>query len=228
MWATAFPAATTARYFMHADEANRVIEMYNWPASGDATRVWAVNPDVFGWDSYAQTGPYQPFRLNNLINDDGTIAWKIDTGTLNFNRPELLIGRGVHYDPMTGTMLQRSGEWPFEPYGPRKSRGCGVGVEAQDCGNPVCAGAHYDEIIDTGNARLRGVGLSRGRVSISGLTGDCTLTDPSGCQACFNWCVLFLLTDIENCGGGISCESAVNDFNDCIGRCHDNGWCVCS
>jgi hypothetical protein len=57
MWSTAYPGATVARYFTHADEANRVLEVYSWPTSGDATLVWALNPDVFGWDRVVQGGP---------------------------------------------------------------------------------------------------------------------------------------------------------------------------
>ena len=112
-WTTNFPAATTARYFMHADEANRVLEMHDWPLSGDATLAWAYNPDAFGWDRPGLSGPYQPLRLNNAIWDDGSAARKSDP---TFARPALLLDNGVHYDPMLDNFLQSSGRWPNEQY----------------------------------------------------------------------------------------------------------------
>jgi hypothetical protein len=71
---------------------------------------------VFGWDNVATSTPgvYQPFRLNNAIVEDAITSYK---DTTSYNRPWMLIDRGVHYDPFTATTLQRSGEWPFsEPY----------------------------------------------------------------------------------------------------------------
>jgi hypothetical protein len=118
-WATALPGGSTARYFFHTDEANRVLEVSSWPDSGDASIVWALDPDVFGWDSVvASTGIYQPLRLNNLIEDPQTLAWKVvSSDTFVRDRPALLISRGAHYDPMFATTLQQFSRYPDEPYG---------------------------------------------------------------------------------------------------------------
>jgi hypothetical protein len=112
-WTTNFPASTTARYFVHADEANRVLEMYDWPNSGDASLVWSQDPDAYGWDRLGAVGPYQPLRLNNLLFDDGTYARRSDP---TFIRPALLVAKGTHYDPMTDSALKVNDGWPREPY----------------------------------------------------------------------------------------------------------------
>jgi hypothetical protein len=132
-WATALPGGSTARYFFHTDEANRVLEVSSWPDSGDAAVVWALDPDVFGWDSVvASTGIYQPLRLNNLIEDPQTLAWKVvSSDTFVRDRPALLISRGAHYDPMFATTLQQFSRYPDEPYGLAKhnpTRGLGFGT----------------------------------------------------------------------------------------------------
>jgi YD repeat-containing protein len=119
MWTLAFPAGTTARYFSHADESNRVLEVYTWPASGDATLAWALNPNTFGWDSVVTGSIYQPLRLSNMIVDDGTLAWSnADPFAPAALRPMLLVNRHSSYDPMSGTALQRFWEFPDEPYAP--------------------------------------------------------------------------------------------------------------
>jgi YD repeat-containing protein len=118
MWATSFPGSTTARYFMHADDSNRVLEVYDWPSSGDANLVWGVNPDEFGWDRIAIGTIFQPLRLNNALYDQDTRAPKSCASFVTtFDRPGLLLDRGTTYDPFTETTLQRFGTWPDEPFG---------------------------------------------------------------------------------------------------------------
>jgi YD repeat-containing protein len=109
----------TSRYFIHADEANRVLEVYSWPASGDATDIWSLNPDVFGWDRIVNGGIFQPLHLNNALYDPDTVSYT-NWGAVfvSPNHPPLLVDRGAHLDPMTETFLQRVGAWPNEPYAP--------------------------------------------------------------------------------------------------------------
>jgi hypothetical protein len=97
-----------------------VLEVYDWPTSGDASRVWAVNPDMFGWDQIVQqTLTFQPLRLNNAIADDGVVAPQardVFNHITTFDRPGLLIDRGIAFDPWLETYLQAVGRWPHETY----------------------------------------------------------------------------------------------------------------
>jgi hypothetical protein len=119
MWAFESTSGVIARYFMHTDEANRVLEVYSWPTSGDATRVWALNPDEFGWDvTVASSLTYQPLRLNNAILDDQIRApqsFDAFTHVTTYDRPGLLV-RGAVHDPLLGVSLQSTGGWPSEAY----------------------------------------------------------------------------------------------------------------
>jgi hypothetical protein len=142
-WATSFPSATTARYFMHTDEANRVLEVYDWPSSGDATLVWGINPDIFGWDSAAVGTIYQPLRMSNSLLLENTGAYKDSNSVLN--RPTLLIDRGRVYDPMTESFVTRVGEFPGEPFtfGDHNPTSLGTAIAPQDRGSKagaVCRG----------------------------------------------------------------------------------------
>jgi len=120
MWALAFPAATTARYFLHADEQNRVLEVYTWPTSGDAALAWALDPNAFGWENVVTGTLFQPLRMTNMLVDEGTLAWSnADSVAPAAARPAILVSSDASlYDPMTGTTLQRASQWPVEPYGP--------------------------------------------------------------------------------------------------------------
>lgn len=112
-WVTWSDGSTT-RLFIHADDVNRPLEAYDWPSTGDATNVWALNPDVFGWDRIVNNaGTFMPLRMNGTLYDDGTIAY---SGPSTWDRPGLLFDHGVFYDPMTETVLTRSGTYPSEPY----------------------------------------------------------------------------------------------------------------
>jgi len=60
--------------------------------------------------------------------------------TPNINRPALLIRRGVIYDPMTESLLQRVGEYPDEPYADGKHLLNGnltVGTVSGGCDSPI-------------------------------------------------------------------------------------------
>jgi hypothetical protein len=118
LWTTSFPSASTTRFFIHADEENRVLEVQDWPTSGDGTIVWAANPDLFGWDRIT-SNIFQPLRLSNALADDGTVSVKSATGfpvIVTLDRPAMISSNGACYDPMTETSLQLTGQWPNEPY----------------------------------------------------------------------------------------------------------------
>lgn len=116
--ATDSPSGTVARYFIHADETNRPLEVFTWPTSGDATFVWGVNPDAFGWDRVTSSSiSYQPLRMNGMYYEENTTATKVASGALD--RPPLLADRSATYDPMTATYLLQVGAWPDESYAPR-------------------------------------------------------------------------------------------------------------
>ncbi len=93
-----------ARYFFNSDERGDVTEMTSWPSSGDATVVWANNPDAFGWDDVLVGGTlYQPFGKDQWIREDGTAAWH---GTTTVGRPALSCRSGACFDPLAGEFLQ--------------------------------------------------------------------------------------------------------------------------
>ena len=102
-----YPGATTTRRFTHSDELNRPVDVWSWPTSGDASRVWAINPDLFGWD-YVVTGSsvYQPLRFPGQYIDEETASTFVRKGTFFNARPPLHENRHRYYDPYTGTYLQ--------------------------------------------------------------------------------------------------------------------------
>jgi hypothetical protein len=53
-----YPGATTTRRYFHADDINRPLQAWSWPTSGDASRVYAIQPDAFGWDDRFQGSFY--------------------------------------------------------------------------------------------------------------------------------------------------------------------------
>jgi YD repeat-containing protein len=110
---TTYPDGNVARYFAHSDEHNRPLEVMDWPASGDATVVWAVNPDAFGWDTTLTGSLYQPFRLNGAYFEDWTHASKDSTA---IHRPALLTAGGMFFDSLTASSLVPAGRWPNESY----------------------------------------------------------------------------------------------------------------
>ncbi len=108
---TSYPSVTTARRFTHADELNRPVDVWSWPGTGDAERVWAINPDLFGWDEivvgnlwYAPV--YQPLRFPGQYVDvetESQINGRMGPVAV---RPPLHENRHRTYDPYTGTYLQ--------------------------------------------------------------------------------------------------------------------------
>jgi RHS repeat-associated protein len=99
-----YPGQTTSRRYLHADEINRPLEAYSHPTSGDTQRVWAINPDLFGWDDIIEgAAVYQPLRFPGQLVDPETTAWA------DFDdpaRPPLHDNHHRVYDPFTGMYLQ--------------------------------------------------------------------------------------------------------------------------
>lgn len=106
LYATSYVSGspTVARYFTTADDANDVLELTSWPSSGDATVVWAVNQDAFGWDDVVVgSGLFQPLGKAGWIREGNSEAWH---GTTTVGRPALQCRGGRYMDPMTGGDVQ--------------------------------------------------------------------------------------------------------------------------
>jgi len=101
-----YPSVTTTRRYFHSDADNRVYELWTWPTSGESTRVWALQPDAFGWDQVL-TGSsiYQPLRGADSMNqyDVDLTAWNDSATSL---RPPLVLTPSGYYDPLSATVLQ--------------------------------------------------------------------------------------------------------------------------
>jgi RHS repeat-associated protein len=104
-WQTDYPSATTSRRYVGTDESGRPIDMWSWPASGSASRVWAINPSAWGMDTNL-VGPtvFQPILFAGQYQDTETIAWQNDGATPH--RPGVALNGFRTYDPFTGTYLQ--------------------------------------------------------------------------------------------------------------------------
>ena len=104
-WQTDYPSATTTKRYVGTDETNRPIDMLSWPASGDTTRVWMINPTAWGVDTNL-VGPavFQPILFAGQYVDPETTAWLNDGTTVH--RPGLAQNWFRTYDPFTGGYLQ--------------------------------------------------------------------------------------------------------------------------
>jgi hypothetical protein len=228
MWATSFPNATTARYFVHADEADRVLEVYTWPTSGDSTLVWAINPDVFGWDNIATSLIFQPLRLSsNALADDVTQSWKDNIPTLN--RPMLLVARDGHFDPMTATAFQRMGEWPSEGY-----RGYSGPANSESHSSSLLSGCRGRDIVPPATgimARFINPNPLGGR--ISGLMVNvCIVNDATTCYDCYRTCDEYM-SAIVQCRVHFlrvvngECAALEQQYEQCKSRCANMEACQC-
>jgi RHS repeat-associated protein len=96
---------TTTRRYWHTDEINRPLEVWTYPTGGaTATRVWAINPDLFGWDDIVTgSSVYQPLRFPGQYFDEETVSWENSTDPA---RPALHYNWHRTYDPYTGTYVQ--------------------------------------------------------------------------------------------------------------------------
>jgi RHS repeat-associated protein len=104
-WQTDYPSATTSKRYVGTDESGRPIDLWSWPANGDAARVWAVNPSAWGVDTNL-VGPnvFQPILFAGQYQDTETVAWQNDGVTPH--RPGVVLNGRRTYDPFTGSYLQ--------------------------------------------------------------------------------------------------------------------------
>ena len=83
-------STTTSKRYVTSDEADRPLQLWNWPSSGDATRVWAINPSAWGFDTnVVGSSVYQPILFAGQYQDAETIAYENDGATTH--RPGLAI-----------------------------------------------------------------------------------------------------------------------------------------
>ena len=94
------PSATSV-----TDETQRPVEMWTWPASGNAAPVWAIDPSAWGFDTNV-LGPnvYQPLLFAGQYQDQETASFRSDGTTLH--QPGLVLNGFRTYDPFTGSYLQ--------------------------------------------------------------------------------------------------------------------------
>ena len=105
MWQTDYPAAGTKRVYLHTDETVRPVETYDWPASGDGVRGWAINPDAYGNDKcLAACSTFQQFAFLGQYRDNETVTWQDDGATPH--RSALINNWHRVYDPLVGSYLQ--------------------------------------------------------------------------------------------------------------------------
>jgi RHS repeat-associated protein len=104
-WQTDLPAATTSRHYVATDESDRPIDMWSWPSSGSATRVWAINPSAWGFDTNV-IGPsvFQPQLFAGQYRDPETASLSNNGTTVH--RPGTAYNRFRTYDPLVGSYLQ--------------------------------------------------------------------------------------------------------------------------
>jgi RHS repeat-associated protein len=97
-------SATSKRY-VASDETDRPIQLWNWPSTGDATRVWAINPSAWGLDTnIVGSTVFQPILFAGQYADSETAAYENDGVTVH--RPAAVLNGFRTYDPMTGAYLQ--------------------------------------------------------------------------------------------------------------------------
>jgi RHS repeat-associated protein len=103
-WQTSYPAETTTRRYVASDETGRPFEMWDWPTTGNASRVWAVNPTALGGDlEVLGASIFQPIVFAGQFIDAETAALG-DAGTTA--RPATVQNRFRTYDPFVAAYLE--------------------------------------------------------------------------------------------------------------------------
>jgi len=104
-WQTDYPSVTTSKRYVVTDETDRPIQMWTWPASGDSTLAWSINPSAWGFDLVSfGLFLYQPILFAGQYQDRDTTAY-LDDG-FSVHRPGFAWNRVRSYDPLTGSCLQ--------------------------------------------------------------------------------------------------------------------------
>jgi RHS repeat-associated protein len=97
-------SATSKRY-VASDETDRPIQLWNWPSTGDATRVWAINPSAWGADTFIVGATvFQPVVFAGQYRDVETAAYENDGATIH--RQGLALNGYRSYDAFTGSYMQ--------------------------------------------------------------------------------------------------------------------------
>ena len=102
-WQTDYPSATTSKRYTGTDETGRILDMWSWPSSGDATRVWGQNPQAWGQDTNVISWIFQPLLFAGQYQDAETFT--LDDYTMP-DKPPLAVDQLRTYDPFTGSYLQ--------------------------------------------------------------------------------------------------------------------------
>lgn len=122
--------STLSRRYVGTDETGRPIDMWSWPSSGDAARVWAINPSAWGMDTVVTgAGTFQPILFAGQYNDVETAALENDGATIH--RPGLVLDGGRTYDAFVGGYLQVD---------PSAAEMWSSYVYLPDCGEAGCTG----------------------------------------------------------------------------------------
>lgn len=99
------PSKTLSKRYVMTDETNRPVEMWNWPSSGDTSRIWAINPSAWGFDTNVLGASYfQPVLFVRQYQDTETGAHQDDGTTVH--RPALADSSSRTYDPFVGNYVQ--------------------------------------------------------------------------------------------------------------------------
>jgi RHS repeat-associated protein len=165
-WQTDSGGATSKRY-VATDEMGRPIDMWSWPTSGNASRVWAINPSAWGFDTNA-IGPtlFQPIMFAGQYQDIETAALADPIGGFA-HRPGVVLNGFRTYDPFVGGYLQVDRLVPktwssyvyvdsdpvgsIDPSGLEEDEGLGgYWKEDKSCWCPPEASCFCDEWINTG------------------------------------------------------------------------------
>ena len=79
--------------------------MLSWPATGDADRVWAINPDAWGNDTNLVGTAFQPMLFAGQYQDREAQAYS-GTTTSRVHRPGVVLDQSSTYDSWTGSSCQ--------------------------------------------------------------------------------------------------------------------------
>jgi RHS repeat-associated protein len=103
---TDYPGPTVSKRYTVSDEMDRIIAMWSWPATGDATKVWAINPDAWAADKIV-TGAsiLQPLVFAGQYQDWDTYTYSNDANATMHEYALSLNGTRT-YDPFAGAYLQ--------------------------------------------------------------------------------------------------------------------------
>jgi hypothetical protein len=102
---TSYPGATLTRRYIGTDETGRPIDLWSYPGSGNATRVWAINPSAFGGETpLVGTSVFQPFGRSaaSVDRDSGVL---IASGSAIQRPPLEVLGPWI-VDPLSAAILQ--------------------------------------------------------------------------------------------------------------------------